>query len=118
MSEPIAKPCVGQPLPRGADAYSSHEKWVRWILADRGHRREWARVFRVTETDIDLLRRAILDQVLTAHVHKVVDHGQHGVVCGVDVRLTIRARTAIVRTSWHYKDAKAAPRLVTAYPRL
>jgi len=38
------------------------------------------------------------------------------VVCGIDVTLTINDRTAPVATAWHYADADAAPRLVTAYP--
>jgi DNA-binding PadR family transcriptional regulator len=37
-------PCRPADLPRMV-AVSSREKWDRWILADRGHRREWARVF-------------------------------------------------------------------------
>jgi hypothetical protein len=56
--------------------------------------------------------------MLDAQVHKVVDRGQDGIVCGVESQLTIGSRTAWVRTSWHYEHAAAAPRLVTAYPRL
>jgi hypothetical protein len=38
------------------------------------------------------------------------------VVRGVDITLTINDLTAWVATAWHYSDADAAPRLVTAYP--
>lgn len=86
-------------------------------MADRGHGREWARVFRVDHTDVKLVWQEILNAVLHAPVYKIVNRGQDGVVCGVDMRLTIRSRTALIRTSWHYQHASAAPRLVTAYPR-
>jgi hypothetical protein len=118
MPDAIPKPNIGQPLPRAADAYSTPEKWDQWILADRGHGQEWARVFRVDPADIERVWQAILKAMLDAQVHKVVDHGQDGIVCGVDSQLTIGSRTAWVRTSWHYEHAASAPRLVTAYPRL
>ena len=40
----------------------------------------------------------------------------YGVVCGVEITLTINDRTAPVATAWHYADKDAEPRLVTAYP--
>lgn len=61
---------------------------------------------------------AIAAAILDAPVHKIVDRGEGGVVCGVDFALTVESRTARVRTSWHYEDRLADPRLVTAYPRL
>jgi hypothetical protein len=54
--------------------------------------------------------------VVHAPVWGVRDRGAHGVICAVDVTLTINDRTASVTTAWHYADADAAPRLVTAYP--
>jgi hypothetical protein len=118
MSGATSKPCVGQPLPSAADAYATREKWDRWILADRGHGQEWARVFRVGPADIERIWQAILEAILDAQVYKVVDRGQDGIVCGVESQLTIGSRTAWVQTSWHYEHAASAPRLVTAYPRL
>jgi hypothetical protein len=44
------------------------------------------------------------------------DRAPYGVVCGVEVTLTMNDRTAPVATAWHYADEDAAPRLVTAYP--
>jgi len=55
--------------------------------------------------------------VLNARVSTVRDRTPHGVVCGVEVELTITDRTARVATAWHYADEEASPRLVTAYPR-
>ena len=97
--------------------YATPEKWDRWILADHGHGREWARVFRVDMIDVERVWEAILEAVLDAQVQKIVDRGRDGIVCGVESQLTIDARTAWVRTSWHYEHPAAAPRLVTAYPR-
>ncbi|HTD08476.1 MAG TPA: hypothetical protein VK680_06270 [Solirubrobacteraceae bacterium] len=112
------RPIVGLPLPRVADAYVTVEKLQQWILADRGHGQEWGAVFRVASTDAELVWRAIVDVVRQALIHKIIDLGRDGIVCGVDLTLTIGLRTAGVRTSWHYAHTGAAPRLVTVYPRL
>lgn len=109
-------PTIGQPLPRAADAYTTGEKWQHWILAAHGHGPQWARVFATTVRDRERLWTAILTAVLDAPVTTVRDHGPNGVVCGVDMVLTINDRTARVATAWHYADHDAAPRLVTAYP--
>ena len=91
-------------MPRAADAYATADKRQGWILAAAGHREEWARVFP------DPL--AVID----APVSVVHDRAPHGVVRGVDITLTINDLTAWVAMAWHYSDADAAPRLVTAYP--
>lgn len=111
-------PAIGQPLPRATEAYAEREKWQDWILADRGHGHEWARVFHVELDAAERVWRAIADAALHAPIVRLIDRRQVGVVCGVDIELTINFRTARVRTSWHYEHAGAAPRLVTAYPRL
>ena len=118
MSSDTPTPTITEPLPRAADAYAEPEKWREWIFAERGHGLEWARVFHVDLTDMETVWTAITGAIHEAPIHKIVDHGQDGVVCGVDMELTIESRRARVRTSWHYEDAHAAPRLVTAYPRL
>ena len=46
------------------------------------------------------------------------DRLPNGIVCGVEVELTIGERTAPVTISWHYESEEAAPRLVTAYTSL
>lgn len=109
-------PEVGQPLPRAHRAHAATEKWRGWILAAHGHGPEWARVFDVEPDDSGQIWQAIAAAVLGAPVSTVRDRRPHGVVCGVDLELTINDRTAQVATAWHYVDEQAAPRLVTAYP--
>lgn len=118
MSTDVPSPTIGEPLPRVADAYAEPEKWREWIFAARGHGLEWARVFHVGLTDRESVWTAITRAILDAPIHKIVDRGPDGVVCGVDMELTVASRSARVRTSWHYERSGAAPRLVTAYPRL
>lgn len=118
MSSNAPTPTINEPLPRAADAYAEPEKWREWIFTERGHGPEWARVFHVGLADTETVWTAITGAILDAPIHKIVDRGQDGVVCGVDMELTIASRRARVRTSWHYEYARAAPRLVTAYPRL
>jgi hypothetical protein len=109
-------PTTGQPMPRAADAYATADKWQGWILAAAGHGGEWARVFHVGSEAAGQIWVAIAAAVLDAPVSVVRDRAPHGVVCGVDVTLTIKDRTASAATAWHYMDEDAAPRLVTAYP--
>jgi hypothetical protein len=115
--DPNAPPpsAVGEVLPRAAEAYAAPEKWGQWILADRGHGWEWARVFRVGPADAEEIWRAITEAVLDAPISSV-RRADTGVSCAVHVVLEINARTAPVRLVWHYADAGAAPRLVTAFP--
>jgi hypothetical protein len=109
-------PTLGQPMPRAAEAYATADKWHRWILAAAGHGDEWTRVFHAGPQDSKRIWAAIAAAVVDVPVSVVRDRAPHGVVCGVDVTLTINDRTAPVATAWHYSDADAAPRLVTAYP--
>lgn len=109
-------PEIGQTMPRAADAHATTEKWRGWILAATGHGPEWARVFDVQAGDSEQVWHAIAAAVLDAPVSTVRDRAPHGVVCGVEVELTINDRTARVATAWHYVNEQAPPRLVTAYP--
>ncbi|HEY1357798.1 MAG TPA: hypothetical protein VGF21_05790 [Thermoleophilaceae bacterium] len=109
-------PKIAQPLPRAGDAHASGEKWDGWILAARGHGPEWARVFRAGLDDRERIWSAIAAAIIDAPVTAIRDRPPHGVVCGVEVTVTINDRTAPIATSWHYPDEQAAPRLVTAYP--
>ena len=103
-------------MPRAADAYTTADKWQGWILAAAGHGAEWARVFQAGQQDSERIWTAIAGTVVHPPVAVLRDRAPHGVVCGVEVTLTINDRTASVATAWHYADADAAPRLVTAYP--
>jgi hypothetical protein len=111
-------PMVGAPLPRAEMAWYERIKLDGWILAERGHGLEWNRVFQVGIEDSGRVWEAIATAVLEAPVGTVRDRGTEGVVCGVQVELTIGERTAPVMLSWHYADPSAAPRLVTAYINL
>jgi hypothetical protein len=91
---------------------------MKWILAEKGHGREWARVFRIGEDDAEYLWSAIARAAFDAPIFRVVSRGEHGIVCGVAFLLTLNKRTATVATSWHYASMDDAPRLVTAYPTL
>lgn len=117
MPAPAPLPTIGHPLPRATDAHMTTEK-LKWILADRGHGREWRRVFRIEDEDAERLWIAIAQAVLDAPIFRVINRGKFGIVCGVAFPLTLGARTATVTTSWHYARAGEAPRLVTAYPTL
>lgn len=103
-------------MPRASDAYATADKWQGWILAVNGHGPDWARVFDVAPGDEREIWDAITSAVVDAPVSTIRDRAPHGVVCGVEVALTINDRTAAVATAWHYVDEDAAPRLVTAYP--
>lgn len=108
-------PTIGEPLPRAGDALVTPEKWTEWILADRGHGDEWARVFQVGPADSEEIWQAIVDAVLDAPV-SAVRNVAVGVTCEVHLQLTLKARSAVVRSAWHYADTEDAPRLVTAFP--
>jgi len=110
------QPSIGKPLPAAHRAYASVEKWTEWILAERGHGAQWHHVFRVGPQDRHVIWVAIAHAIQKTPVMVVRDRGRHGVVCGVAVTITLRARTAVVMTSWHYGSESSAPRLVTAYP--
>jgi hypothetical protein len=109
-------PTIGQPMPRAAEAFTTEDKWRGWILAAHGHGEDWARVFDVGPDSSSRIWAAIAAAVLDAPVSVVRDRAPDGVVCGVEVTLTINGRTASVATAWHYADEDASPRLVTAYP--
>lgn len=111
-------PGTGELLPRAADAWSEAHKWSDWILAERGHGPELEKVLRVSLADVDVLWEAIAQRILTDPITGVRDLGPHGPNCEVDVELTIGDRTAKIRTVWNYEGPGAAPRLVSAYPKL
>jgi hypothetical protein len=108
-------PKIGHPLSRADEAYAAPEKWAEWLLADRGHGREWARVFLVRTSDSERIWQATANAVLDAPV-SAVRKVAVGVTCEVRVELTIEERTAAVLSAWHYVDIEDAPRLVTAFP--
>jgi hypothetical protein len=111
-------PKLGDPLPRADAVWFETAKLELWILAERGHGHEWERVFHVTVEDSKRVWEAIAAATHDAVIATVRDRGADGVVCGVEVVLTIGERSAPVIVSWHYASEEAAPRLVTAYVSL
>jgi hypothetical protein len=109
-------PRVGESLPRGGEAWYEQIKLDDWVLARRGHGAEWERVFGVGAEDRDSVWEAITTAALDATVVEVRDRSPFGIVCGIEVELTVGERTAPATVSWHYASKGAAPRLVTAYP--
>ena len=110
-------PKVGDPLPRAAETWCVEEKWASWILAERGHGTEWGHVFHVDVSQWERVWEAIASVVIGALIETVHNLGAAGVTCGLPVELMLEGRVARVNTAWHYADALAAPRLVTAYPK-
>ncbi len=80
------------------------------------HAPEWARIFEAGPDDGEQIWQALATAVGDTPVSTSRDRAPHGVVCGVEMTVTINDRTASVATAWHYVDEVAAPRLVTAYP--
>ena len=59
-------------------------------------------MFHAGPQDGELIWAATATAVVHAPVSVVRDRAPHGVVCGVDIRLTINDRSASVATAWHY----------------
>jgi hypothetical protein len=109
-------PQTGELLPRASACWYEQVKFEEWILAPRGHGREWQQVFDVRPEDWERVWRALALAAETAVIVEVRDRGGSGVVCGIRERVMVGTRSAMVTMSWHYEDSNAAPRLVTAYP--
>ena len=89
---------------------------LAWILSGEGHGHEWARVLHIGPDDTQRFWSAITDAVIDGDpIFRVTE--RYGVTCGINIELQIGVRKAKTTTSWHYKHAHDAPRLVTAYPR-
>lgn len=112
--DPPWPPRAGEPLPRSDQAYADPEK-LQWLLSEQGHGREWARVLHIGPDDTERFWEAIKRTATTGDpIFRVTE--RYGVTCGTNVELRIGARQVKTTTSWHYKHATDAPRLVTAYP--
>jgi hypothetical protein len=109
-------PQTGDLLPRANACWHESIKFEEWILAPRGHGREWQQVFGAGLEDRERVWQALVAAVATAAIVEVRDRGTDGVACGIRERVAIGDRSALVTMSWHYEDPSAAPRLATAYP--
>lgn len=111
-------PQIGKPLPRGFECWCEETKLLGWVLGDDGHGTEWAQVMHLGIEDAEEVWDAISTVAATAEVTGIRDLGRYGFSCEIDAEITIRDRSATFRTIWHYATHDAAPRLVSAYPRL
>jgi hypothetical protein len=110
-------PRIGDPLPRGEDVWCESAKLTEWVLGEKGHAEEWRRVFHVGAGEEGLIWKSIARTVPGAPINGVRGVGI-AASYGVLVTLAINGRLAPVLTVWHYAGKGAAPRLVTAYPKL
>lgn len=111
-------PQVGDALPRGAEAWCEQRKLTQWVLSDEGHGADWERTMLVGVEDAQEVWEAIAALAAAMPITGVRDLNRFGVSCEIDGRLTIGERSATFRTIWHYAVPSAAPRLVSAFPRL
>lgn len=106
-------------LPRAEQAFVDPAKLRDYCLSPAHPRgRHKARVFRAAlgleQVDAAWLREAILAAVQTSPAARE-DADRHGERWRVDLALTRRRRTAIVRTLWLVGVPPAPPRLVTCF---
>lgn len=111
-------PKIGEPLPRASECWCERTKLLGWVLGEDGHRAEWEQVMHVSVENAEEVWNAISAVTKTAEVTGLRDLGRFGFNCEVDARLTIGERSATFRTIWHYATPDAAPRLVSAFPKL
>lgn len=90
------------------------DKW-EYVLADKGHGREWRRVFRFEASQSTVLWEAFSELAVSAPVTGVRPTPV-GIRCEMRAELTFNDRTAVVVLGWWYDRPDDAPRLVTAYP--
>lgn len=76
-------PQPGEPLPQASACWYEPIKFEGWILAPRGHGREWERVFGVGAEDQERVWQALASAARTAAIMEVRDRGAEGVVCGI-----------------------------------
>ena len=119
-------PAVGEPLPRGAEAFGVRYKLEMYSL-DVTHKhggpkaRGFELILGITIDAIDYLEAQIMARVLDTPVSTIEDNPPYGINCVVDMPIGgIGAkvdRVANVRTVWEFDRPGAPPRLVSAYPK-
>jgi hypothetical protein len=117
-------PKIGEPLPRGEDAYNVHEKLRDYALnLQQEDGRHKAVVFKaalgITAADVDYLANAVLAGISVTPIRAVRENLPWGYNC--EVRVPIRGlheqseRTVEVSTVWEVRHGGDPPRLVTAF---
>jgi len=76
-------------LPRADACWYEPIKFEGWILAPRGHGREWQQVFGVGLADQERVWQALASAARTATIVEVRDRESLGVVCGMRERVAI-----------------------------
>lgn len=117
-------PKIGEPLPRGEDAYNVHEK-LRDYSLNLGHdvgcdkAAGFLQILGISSENVEYLTAALLHGARELPVTAVRDNAAFGLNCNVTVPvrgLGQRAdRVANVLTSWELRHEDDRPRLVTAY---
>ena len=117
-------PEIGEPLPRGEDAYNVNEKLRDYSLSvvHKGGREKAAgfrQILGITSDDIDYLAAVLLDGARTLPVSVVRQNPPFGLNCNIVVPVRglgeYADRIAPVRTSWELRHEGDRPRMVTAY---
>jgi hypothetical protein len=119
-------PVVGEPLPRGAEAFGVRYKLATYSL-DITHEvggpkaRGFELMLGITIDAIDYLEAQILARVLDTPVREVHDNAPYGSKGIVDMPIggigAKADRIINVRTVWAFDRPGAPPRLASAYPK-
>lgn len=117
-------PKIGEPLPRGGDAYNVSEKLLDYSL-NLEHRvggpkaAGFLRILGISAEDLDYLAETLLSAARELPVAEVRENEAHGIKCTVIVPVRglgqRSERIAAVRTVWRIAEESARPRLVTAF---
>ena len=117
-------PKIGEPLPRGEDAYNVHEKLRDYSLNLAhdvgGHKAAgFLQVLGISSEDVEYLAATLHDGARELPVTAVRDNAPFGLKCNVIVPVRGRGeradRIANVLTSWELRHEDDSPRLITAY---
>lgn len=117
-------PKIGEPLPRGADAYNVHEKLRDYSLnlahgvgGDKAV--GFLQILGISSDDVEYLAAVLLDGARELPVTAVRGNAPFGLNCNVIVPVRGLGegadRVANVMTSWELRHEDDRPRLVTAF---
>lgn len=117
-------PKLGEPLPRGGEAYNVHEKLRDYSLNlahdDGGDKASgFVQILGISLDDLEYLAAVLLDGARDLPVSRVRENPPFGVNCNIVVPVRGLGehadRVALVRTSWELRYEGDCPRMVTAY---
>ena len=120
-------PRVGELLPRADEAAGVRRKLIAYSLNQthemaRPKARGFALILGIGIDHVDYLESEVLRGILTEPVCAVRANPPYGVNCVVEIPIrgigTQRKRVAPVRTIWELTARTAAPRLISAFPKI